>query len=71
MNEITSFKKNKISKVVLNTDMTGYDNIVNQRKQGRTTAALFGQIANLNQQVDDLRNDLRILLEKNNVKTTS
>jgi hypothetical protein len=57
-------KQDKKTKVLINTNMTGYDAIIAQRKKDRQTTDMLYQIDNLHKQVDDLRADLELLKKK-------
>jgi hypothetical protein len=54
-------QQDKKTKALINTDMTGYDQIIAQRKADKKTRDMTYQIDNLNKMVSDLRDDLEIL----------
>ena len=60
------YLKDKKTKVVINTDLSAYDDILSQRKKDRQTHEMLCQIDNLNREVGSLRSDIQMLMKKVN-----
>lgn len=58
------FEKSKKTGLVINTDTSGYYNILNKRKQAKNMSSLEQEIKSLKKDVDELRNLIRGLLNE-------